>query len=58
MNRSLKVRPKHLLSYTKDGIQTVYEYDKSGNLLKDDKAAYSYDAFNCQTAVETFDGNI
>ena len=48
----------HLLSYMKDGIKTVYEYDKAGNLLKDDKAAYSYDAFNRQTAVETFDGNI
>ena len=48
----------HLLSHTKDGIQTVYEYDKAGNLLKDDKAAYSYDAFNRQTSVETFDGNI
>ena len=48
----------HLLSHTKDGIKTVYEYDKAGNLLKDDKAAYSYDAFNRQTAVETFDGNI
>ena len=47
-----------LLSHTKDGIQTVYEYDKAGNLLKDDKAAYSYDAFNRQTSVETFDGNI
>ena len=48
----------HLLSYMKDGIKTVYEYDKAGNILKDDKAAYSYDAFNRQTAVETFDGNI
>ena len=48
----------HLLSHTKNGIQTVYEYDKAGNLLKDDRAAYSYDAFNRQTAVETFDGNI
>ena len=48
----------HLLSYMKDGIKTVYEYDKAGNLLKDDKAAYSYDAFNRQTAEETFDGNI
>ena len=48
----------HLLSYMKDGIKTVYEYDKAGNLLKDDKAAHSYDAFNRQTVVETFDGNI
>ena len=48
----------HLLSYMKEGIKTVYEYDKAGNILKDDKAAYSYDAFNRQTAVETFDGNI
>ena len=48
----------HLISHTKDGIKMVYEYDKAGNLLKDDKAAYSYDAFNRQMAVETFDGNI
>ena len=48
----------HLLSHTKDGIKTVYEYDKAGNLLNDDRAAYSYDAFNRQMAVETFDGNI
>ena len=48
----------HLISHTKDGIKTVYEYDRAGNLLKNDKAAYSYDTFNRQTAVETFDGNI
>ena len=48
----------HLLSHMKDGIKTVYEYDRAGNLLKGDKAAYSYDAFNRQTSVETFDGNI
>src|SRR5699024_9159250 len=28
------------------------------NLLADDKARYSYDAFNRTTRVETFDGNI
>ena len=48
----------HLLSHTKDGIKTVYAYDKAGNLLKDDKATYAYDAFNRNTRVETFDGNI
>ena len=48
----------HLLSHMKDGIKTVYEYDRAGNLLKGDKAAYSYDAFNRQKEVETFDGNI
>ena len=32
--------------------------DHAGNLLADDKARYSYDAFNRTTQVETFDGNI
>ena len=32
--------------------------DNAGNLLVDDKAQYSYDAFNRTTKVETFDGNI
>ena len=48
----------HLLSHTKDGIKTVYEYDRAGNLVKDDKASYTYDAFNRNIRVETFDGNI
>ena len=33
-------------------------YNHAGNLLADDKAWYSYDAFNRTTRVETFDGNI
>ena len=33
-------------------------YDHAGNLLVDDKARYSYAAFNRTTQVETFDGNI
>lgn len=47
-----------LVSHSKDGIITPYRYDHAGNLLADDKALYSYDAFNRAERVETFDGNI
>ena len=47
-----------LTSYTKNGVTTMFRYDKAGNLLADDKAFYSYDAFNRTTKVETFDGSI
>jgi len=47
-----------LATYTKGGVSTQYEYDNVGNLLKDDKARYEYDAFNRNTKVETFSGNI
>ena len=47
-----------LTAYTKDGVTTPFQYDNAGNLLVDDKARYSYDAFNRTTKVETFDGNI
>ncbi|MDE6357099.1 MAG: hypothetical protein K2L15_00755 [Eubacteriales bacterium] len=33
-------------------------WDNAGNLLKDDKATYSYDEFNKTTKVKTFDGNV
>ena len=46
-----------LTQFTKDGQTTAFEWDNAGNLLKDDKAAYSYDKFNRTTKVETFDGN-
>ena len=46
-----------LTQFTKDGQATAFEWDNAGNLLKDDKAAYSYDEFNRTTKVETFDGN-
>ena len=36
----------------------MFQYDHAGNLLADDKARYSYDAFNRTERVETFDGNI
>ena len=48
----------HLTKLTRNGEDISFQYDRAGNLVKDDKAAYSYDAFNRQTAVETFDGNI
>ena len=35
-----------------------FQYDNAGNLLQDDKARYSYDAFNRTVKVETFDGNV
>ena len=47
-----------LTAYTKNGVTTPFQYDNAGNLLVDDKARYSYDAFNRTTRVETFDGNI
>ena len=47
-----------LTAYTKNGATTLLCYDQAGNLLADDKAWYSYDAFNRTTRVETFDGNI
>ncbi len=42
----------------KNGVHTEYQYDAAGNLVRYDKAAYTYDAFNRNTRVETFDGNI
>ena len=47
-----------LMALTKGGVTTHFLYDNAGNLLTDDKARYSYDAFNRTTKVETFDGNI
>ena len=47
-----------LTAYTKNGVTTPFQYDNAGNLLVDDKARYSYDAFNRTTKVETFDGNV
>ena len=41
-----------------NGVTTPFQYDNAGNLLVDDKARYSYDAFNRTTRVETFDGNV
>ena len=46
------------MAYTKNGVTTMFQYDNAGNLLVDDKAQYSYDAFNRTTRVETFDGNV
>ena len=51
-------RRNRLTAYTKGGVTSQYEYDNVGNLLKDDKARYAYDAFNRNTKVETFNGNI
>ena len=48
----------HLTKLTRNGADISFQYDRAGNLLNDDRAAYSYDAFNRQTAEETFDGNI
>ena len=36
----------------------MFQYDHAGNLLADDKARYSYDAFNRTEKVGTFDGHI
>ena len=47
-----------LMAYTKNGATTPFQYDNAGNLLQDDKARYTYDAFNRTVKVETFDGNV
>ena len=41
-----------------NGREEYYTYDNAGNLLKDGRASYTYDAFNRQTKVEMFDGDI
>ena len=51
-------RRNRLVSYERDGAVSQYEYDAAGNLLRDDRASYTYDAFNRQTKAEMFDGNI
>ena len=48
----------HLTRLTRNGEDVSFQYDRAGNLVKDDKASYTYDAFNRNTRVETFDGNI
>jgi RHS repeat-associated protein len=47
-----------LITYTKAGQTVAFDYDHAGNLLKDDKATYSYDGFNRMVQAETFDGQI
>lgn len=47
-----------LTAYTKGGVTTMFQYDHAGNLLADDKARYSYDAFNRTEKVETLYGHI
>ena len=47
-----------LTAFTKGGVTTMFQYDHAGNLLADDKARYSYDAFNRTEKAETFDGHI
>ncbi|MCM1184847.1 MAG: AHH domain-containing protein [Roseburia sp.] len=47
-----------LTRYTKGGVTTEFVYDRAGNLLKDDRAAYTYDAFNRVEKAETFDGHV
>ena len=43
-----------LTGYTKGGIKTKFTYDNAGNLLTDDRARYTYDAFNRTKKVETY----
>ena len=47
-----------LMALTRGGVTTTFQYDRAGNLLQDDKAKYTYDAFNRTVKVETFDGNV
>jgi len=54
-----KYDPRNRLTeYTKGGVTTQFTYDNAGNLLKDDRAKYTYDAFNRTEKVETFDGHV
>ena len=54
-----KYDPRNRLTeYTKGGVKTNFIYDNAGNLLRDDKAKYTYDAFNRTEKVETFDGHV
>ena len=54
-----KYDPRNRLTeYTKGGVATQFTYDKAGNLLKDNKAEYTYDVFNRTEKVETFDGHV
>ena len=54
-----KYDPRNRLTeYTKGGVTTQFTYDNAGNLLKDDKARYTYDAFNRTEKVETFDAHV
>ncbi|MFR4977936.1 MAG: RHS repeat domain-containing protein, partial [Butyricicoccus sp.] len=51
--------PRNRLTFlTKGGVTTSFQYDNAGNLLADDKAQYSYDAFNRTIRAELFDGNV
>ncbi len=47
-----------LTEYARGGMRTKYEYDNAGNLLADDRARYTYDAFNRTERVETFDSHV
>ena len=40
------------------GGREYYTYDEAGNLLRDGRAAYTYDAFHRTSKVETFSGEI
>ena len=48
----------HLTRLRRNGEDISFRYDSAGNLLNDDWAAYSYDAFNRMTKAEMFDGTI
>ena len=47
-----------LTELVKQGSVTRFAYDAAGNLLQDDRAAYTYDNLNRAVKAETFDGNI
>ncbi len=44
--------------YTKGGIKTEFLYNNAGNLLREDKAKYTYDTFNRKKKVKTFDAHV
>ena len=51
-------RRNRLTERSGKGGREYYTYDEAGNLLRDGRAAYTYDAFHRTSKVETFSGEI
>ena len=47
-----------MTAHTRGGVTREFKYDNVGNMLEDGRARYGYDAFNCNTKAETFDGKV
>lgn len=51
-------RRNRMTAHTRGGVTREFKYDNAGNMLEDGRARYGYDAFNCNTKAETFDGKV